>query len=205
MYAGGMVPRTSLPVRSRSSEDLNEDKESPPEDRKKSFTSTQTTTIDTPPKSPSHFGNTLTVSQSDISENILDMSCPTYGESRIIHHESDEFGLDDIDRGMAAVEEREKKEKSNGLARPGTPVKRTIKHSVRFVKPTLTVTMDTDLGNVNESFAEELGEEELQNEKEQNTNIKGSYKSPWSPEVTPKMNNKRDSSPEHSRHYRGRR
>lgn len=207
LYAGGMVPRMSLPARTRSSEELAEDKEGSPEDRKKSFTSTQTTTIDTPPKSPSNFGNTLTVSQSDISENILDMSCPIFEESRIIHNECDEFGLDDIDRAMAVVEEREKKDRSNGLVRPGTPVKRTIKHSVRFVKPTLTVTMDTDLGNVNESFAEELAEEELiQNEREQSTEnaLKSQHKSPWSPKPVRKKDDKKESS-EQNRYHRGRR
>lgn len=154
------MPRMSLPARARSNEDIGEDESSPPELRKKSFTSTQTTTIDTPPKSPPHFGNTLTVSQSDISENILDMSCPDFGDTRIVHNEVDEFGLDDIDRAVAKVEGSEKKEKSNGFPRPGTPVKRSVKHSVRFVKPTLTVTTLTqETGNVNDAFVEELKEE----------------------------------------------
>jgi hypothetical protein len=196
----------SLPVRSRSSEEFSEDKTSPPEDRKKSFTSTQTTTIDTPPKSPPHYGKMLTVSQSDVSENILDMSCPDFGDTGIIHNECEEFGLDDIDRAVAAVEEIEKKDRANGVARPGTPVKRSVKHSVRFVKPTLTVTMNTNLGNVNESFVEELREEELHDEREQSTApiLKPQQKSPWSPETVPKKDTKKDS-PLPNRHNRGRR
>lgn len=150
----------SLPIRIKSNEDIGENISSPPEDRKKSFSSTQTTTIDTPPKTPPHFGNNLTVSQSDISENILDMSCPDY-DTRIVHNEVEEFGLDDIDRAVAKVEETaEKKDKTNVFPRPGTPVKRSIKHSVRFVKPTLTVTMlNSEKGNVNDAFVEELKEE----------------------------------------------
>lgn len=150
----------SLPARVKSSDDIGEHNTlSPPEDRKKSFTSTQTTTIDTPPKSPPHFGNMLTVSQSDISENILDMSCPDY-DMRIVHNEAEEFGLDDIDRAVAKVEDSEKRtDKSNGFPRPGTPVKKSAKHSVRFVKPTLTVTMlNSQEGTVNNSFVEELKE-----------------------------------------------
>lgn len=147
----------SLPARARSNEDIGEDETTPPEQRKKSFTSTQTTTIDTPPKSPPHFGNTLTVSQSDITENILDMSCPDFGDTRIVHNEVDEFAIDEIDRAVARVESTDK---INGLTRPGTPVKKSVKHSVRFVKPTLTVTALTqDTGHVNDAFVEELKEE----------------------------------------------
>ncbi|KXJ13819.1 potassium voltage-gated channel protein Shaw [Exaiptasia diaphana] len=204
LYAGGVVPRMSLPTRARSNEDIGEDETSPPEHRKKSYTSTQTTTIDTPPKSPPHFGNMLTVSQSDISENILDMSCPDFGDTRIVHNEVDEFGLDDIDRAVAKVEGNEKKDKTNGFQRPGTPVKRSVKHSVRFVKPTLTVTTLTqETGSVNDAFVEELKEEPM-DESSQNIPILPPPERPTSP-VSEETRKKDDKGSKPDRYQRGKR
>lgn len=181
LYAGGMTHRQSYPVRSRSSEEFIAVNSPPPDDRKKSHTSTQSTTIDTPPKSPPLYGNTLTVDPPELSEAItgfIDVpEEPLPKSPGIVHRESEEFEIDDIDNVLASMKQRDKKENMvNGNAlsgspvtrpgssgRPGTPVKRN--HMVRFVKPTLTVTLNTDdTGMVNESFEEEALEDENENE-----------------------------------------
>lgn len=181
LYAGGMNHRQSYPVRSRSSEEFIAVNSPPLDDRKKSHTSTQSTTIDTPPKSPPHYGNTLTVDPPELSEAITGLidepEEPAPKCHPIVHRESEEFEIDDIDNVLAAMKLRDKKENMvNGNARPGspagrpgssgrpgTPVKRS--HAVRFVKPTLTVTLNTDdRGMVNESFEEEAQEDENENE-----------------------------------------
>lgn len=177
MYAGGMTHRQSYPIRSRSSEEFITVSNSPPDDRKKSHTSTQSTTIDTPPKSPPHYGNTLTVDPPELSEVISGfVDHPEINRSQqIVHRESEEFEVDDIDQVINSFkqeEDREKEEnKMNGnpgkpdnLGRPGTPVNRIPKNSVRFVKPTLTVTLNAEDGNrVNEAFDEDEREDESEN------------------------------------------
>ena len=176
-----MTHRQSYPVRSRSSEEFIAVNSPPLDDRKKSHTSTQSTTIDTPPKSPPHYGNTLTVDPPELSEAItgfidepVEQSSPKWHP--IVHRESEEFEIDDIDNVLASLKQKENKERMvNGNARPGspsrpetagrpgTPVKKN--HAVRFVKPTLTVTLNTDSGGmVNESFDEEAQEDENENE-----------------------------------------
>lgn len=182
LYAGAMTHRQSYPVRSRSSEEFIAVNSPPLDDRKKSHTSTQSTTIDTPPKSPPHYGNTLTVDPPELSEAITgfidEPEQPSPNCHPIVHRESEEFEIDDIDNVLAAMKQRDKKEHMvNGNARPGspagrpnssggrpgTPVKRN--HAVRFVKPTLTVTLNTDVkGMANESFEEEAQEDENENE-----------------------------------------
>lgn len=181
LYAGGMTHRQSYPVRSRSSEEFIAVNSPPLDDRKKSHTSTQSTTIDTPPKSPPHYGNTLTVDPPELSEAITGFIDEPVEQSSpkcppIVHRESEEFEIDDIDNVLASMKEKNNKEHLvNGNARPaspfrpgtpgrpGTPVKKN--HAVRFVKPTLTVTLNTDgRGLANESFNEEAQEDENENE-----------------------------------------
>lgn len=174
-----MAHRQSYPVRSRSSEEFIAVNSPPLDDRKKSHTSTQSTTIDTPPKSPPHYGNTLTVDPPELSEAItglIDEPEKPKGHDAIVHRESEEFEIDDIDNVLAAIRDRGKNENMiNGNirpgspaqpgtpGRPGTPVKRT--NAVRFVKPTLTVTLNAeDRSIVNESFEEDVQEDENDNE-----------------------------------------
>ena len=180
-----MTPRVSYPVRTRSSEEMIVVNSPPWDDRKKSHTSTQSTTIDTPPKSPPHYGNTLTVDPPELSESFTGfVEPPEINRSQsIIHRESDEFEMDDIDQVIASIKPRERKENmSNGspgrpgtsgrpgtAGRPGTPVKRTLKNSVRFVKPTLTVTLNSEDANfVNETFVED--DQDGENEQEVHNN-----------------------------------
>lgn len=186
LYAGGMTHRQSYPIRTRSSEEIITVNSPPLDDRKKSHTSTQSTTIDTPPKSPPHYGNTLTVDPPELSEAITGfIDRPEINQSlSIIHRESDEFEMDEIDHVIASIKKDEKENKDNMLngnpgkpgtpgrpstpGRPGTPVKRTPKNSVRFVKPTLTVTLNSENKDfVNEKFDED--EQEETNEQERHT------------------------------------
>lgn len=169
-----MTHRQSYPIRSRSSEEFITVNSPPPDDRKKSHTSTQSTTIDTPPKSPPHYGNSLTVDPPELSEAISGfVDQPEVKKcENIVHRESEEFEMDDIDHVIASINHDERDSKGNMLngnpgrpatpgrpgtaGRPGTPVKRTPKNSVRFVKPTLTVTLNSDDTNfVNETFEED--------------------------------------------------
>ncbi|KAJ7328171.1 hypothetical protein OS493_025044 [Desmophyllum pertusum] len=111
LYAGGMAHRQSYPVRSRSSEEFIAVNSPPLDDRKKSHTSTQSTTIDTPPKSPPHYGNTLTVDPPELSEAItglIDEPEKPKGHDAIVHRESEEFEIDDIDNVLAAIRDRGK-------------------------------------------------------------------------------------------------
>ena len=176
-----MVHRQSFPVRSRSSEEFIA-VNSPPDDRKKSHTSTQSTTIDTPPKSPPHYGNTLTVDAPELSEAITGLidKPATPKNGLIVHRESEEFEIDDIDNALAIMQREGKNDsmpngapqggaprRSGTPARPGTPVQKTSKNSVRFVKPTLTVTLNAnDGGIVNDSFDENDGNEEEEDEEQ---------------------------------------
>ena len=61
--------------------------------------------------------------------------------------------------------------------RPGTPVRRIPKNSVRFVKPTLTVTLNAaDENLVNEAFDEDEHEDENENLRQDNSRDKTSQK-----------------------------
>lgn len=179
LYAGGLTPRQSYPLRSRSSEEFMTVNSSPPDDRKKSHTSTQSTTIDTPPKSPPHYGNSLTVDPPELSEAISvyqDQPEINRGQT-IVHRESDEFEIDDIDHVINSIKDDEGPERAGMIngnlrqtstqgrpvspVRPGTPVKKAPKSSVRFVKPTLTVTLNSENGSyVNDALEEDEKEEE---------------------------------------------
>ena len=189
-----MTPRQSYPIRSRSSEEFITVNSTPPDDRKKSHTSTQSTTIDTPPKSPPHYGNTLTVDPPELSEAISGfIDHPEInGSQNIVHRESEEFEVDDIDQVINCIRENDEREKKENMlngnpgrpgtpgrpatpGRPGTPVKRTPKNSVRFVKPTLTVTLNSEDRNfVNETFEEDDQEEENEQERKNNNRDKTS-------------------------------
>ena len=182
LYAGGVVHKQSIPIRTKS-EDVNS--RSPPDDRKKSHTSTQSTTIDTPPKTPPLYGNTLTVGLPEIIDTITDFEKnplqPKNQDQLTIHRESDEFDLDDIDNGVSFIEENKDK-KPNGLHRPGTPVKRAPPHAVRFVKPTLTVTTDPKAAEgVNESFEDSENEDGERRDGVDAAKSGRAKKRPWSP------------------------
>lgn len=189
LYAGGLTPRQSYPIRSRSSEEFIRVSNSPPDDRKKSHTSTQSTTIDTPPKSPPHYGNSLTVDPPELSEAISGyLDQPEMSTAKnIVHRESEEFEVDYIDhvinslkqdkleQGLESMVNGNPRQQGNpgrpvSPGRPGTPVKRAPKSSVRFVKPTLMVTHNTETESyVNEAVEDDELEEEMEQE-EQNQN-----------------------------------
>ena len=189
MYAGGLTPRQSYPIRSRSSEEFIRVSNSPPDDRKKSHTSTQSTTIDTPPKSPPHYGNSLTVDPPELSEAISGyLDQPEMSTAKnIVHRESEEFEVDYIDhvinslkqdkleQGLESMVNGNPRQQGNpgrpvSPGRPGTPVKRAPKSSVRFVKPTLMVTHNSETESyVNEAVEDDGLEEEMEQE-EQNQN-----------------------------------
>ena len=96
----------------------------------------------------------------------------------IVHRESDEFEVDDIDHVINSIKDYEGPERAgmvNGNprqtstqgrpvspVRPGTPVKKAPKSSVRFVKPTLTVTLNSENGSYLNDALEE-GEQEEEN------------------------------------------
>lgn len=189
LYAGGLTPRQSYPLRSRSSEEFMTVNSSPPDDRKKSHTSTQSTTIDTPPKSPPHYGNSLTVDPPELSEAISvyqDQPEINRGQN-IVHRESDEFEVDYIDHVINSIKDDEGPERGGMIngnlrqtstqgrpvspVRPGTPVKKAPKSSVRFVKPTLTVTLNSENGSyVNDALEEDEKEEENPQDEPRNRN-----------------------------------
>ena len=165
LYAGGLVPRQSLPIRTRSNEDMPS--RASPEDRKKSHTSTQSTVIDTPPKTPpTYYGNTLTVGLPDMIDTIIDFEkhpdTPKTQDPLTTHRESDEFDIDEVGNVISLVTEH----KANGIQRPGTPVKPSPKHAVRFVKPTLTVTSgDSPRAKCNETCEDSEGEQQEEEER----------------------------------------
>ena len=136
-----MVP-ISRPNRTRSSDELPRTPDGSSEaqlptqtERKKSQTSTQSTCLDTPPKSPPHYGNTLTVDTPSLDETVTDFQC-LLKESNIRNTNVD-VENDFIELEVSKIQ----KANVNGAPRPGTPVRRS-RNRVGFIKPTLTVTLD---------------------------------------------------------------
>ena len=191
----------SRPSHTRSSEELieggNEINSPPQTDRKKSQTSTQSTLLETPPKSPPHYGNMLTVDPPSIEETVTNFQCLL---------NEDDNGKENIDPENEAIElevSRIQKLSVNGIPRPGTPVKRS-RNRVGFVKPTLTVTLDMGdqsindqaISAINENFEETEDEDnfELNNQSKDNSaNSKKTWTNFRGGEVSPMAMNDRHS------------